>query len=250
MNILLSNDDGYLSEGIRAVALELQAEHNCTIVAPDSQRSACSHSLTMFQPLTLKKEVLPQINGAVYSCSGTPADCIKLALFEIFKDKKPDLIISGINAGANLGTDCIYSGTVAAAMEGMISGIPAISLSLSVFKSVVPMHYVTAISALKKALAIENVFSHLKNAMLNINAPNVPLNEIQGYKWAPLGLVNYQDTYDIEGNSYILKTGKLLERVCDDASDICLHMENYITYTLIHWDITAHNYMLQMKDIE
>jgi len=239
MNILLVNDDGYFAEGIVTLAKALQQEHHCTIVAPDRQRSACSHSLTMFAPVALKHAEVEGLSCPVYACSGTPADCVKLSLFTLYHEQKPDLIISGINNGANLGSDCLYSGTVSAAMEGLIGGVPSIAISLSAFKATQILHYETALVALSKALGRKAILSKLQKAVLNINVPNLSLEEIKGYSWAPLGLVKYVDTYERNGDFYLLHTGELLERPYEKESDFYMHMQDIVTYTLLNWDLTT-----------
>ena len=125
MNLLLTNDDGFDSVGIKVLANRLSKEHNVFIVAPSSNRSAVSHCITMFHPLTIKKE-----GENVWSCSGYPSDCVVTALKSSLLDKKIDAVISGINIGSNLGTDIVYSGTCAAARQGVFYGVPSIALSL------------------------------------------------------------------------------------------------------------------------
>lgn len=240
MRILLVNDDGFAAEGILTLARGLQKEHDCIICAPDRQRSAGSHSLTMFEPVEVEKKQIKGITCPIYSCSGTPVDCVKLALFAFYGEKNPpDLIISGINRGANLGSDCLYSGTVSAALEGLIAGVPAIAVSLGIFKEEETLHYETAWAALHRALEHPDILPNLKRSVLNINTPNLPAAEVKGHCWAPLGLVRYADTYEKDGNRYMLHTGKLRHMPCGHESDFCRHMADFVTYTFIDWDMTA-----------
>ena len=135
-NLLISNDDGIFALGIRTLANTLaQAGHHVTVVCPDRERSATGHGLTLHQPI--RAEIVESIfdpSVTAWSCSGTPADCVKFALSAVL-DTRPDFVISGINHGSNLGTDILYSGTVSAAMEGLIEGIPSIAISLASFTS-------------------------------------------------------------------------------------------------------------------
>ena len=138
MNILLVNDDGYFSQGILPFARALSAKHKVTIVAPHKPQSAAGHAITMHKPLRVKRfEELGEEYGCdIYSCSGKPADCVILGIFEVLEER-PDLVISGINFGANLGTDVIYSGTVSGALEAAMMGYPAIAVSLHSFNPTV-----------------------------------------------------------------------------------------------------------------
>ena len=135
LNILISNDDGIFADGIRSLAkTALQRGHKVTVVCPDQERSATGHGLTLQSPIRVEKaNELFEDGIQAWGCSGTPADCVKLALSELIK-KKPDLVISGINQGPNLGTDIFCSGTVAAAMEGTLENIPSMAVSLASFK--------------------------------------------------------------------------------------------------------------------
>ena len=131
MNILVTNDDGITAPGLEALTEAVQDFGRLTIVAPDSERSAASHSITLFDPIDVKQV---SMNGQVaWSCSGTPVDCVKIALSELM-DSPPDLIVSGINRGSNTGQNILYSGTVSAAVESMFSGIPAIAFSITSLK--------------------------------------------------------------------------------------------------------------------
>ena len=135
LNILISNDDGVFAEGIRALAKSaLKKGHKVTVVCPDQERSATGHGLTLQSPLRVERaDELFDKGIKALGCSGTPADCVKLALSELL-DKKPDLVLSGINHGPNLGTDIFCSGTVAAAMEGTLENIPSMAISVASFK--------------------------------------------------------------------------------------------------------------------
>ena len=176
MRILISNDDGYQAPGIKALENALSEIADVTIVAPDRNRSGASNSLTLEIPLNVHEY---QNNG--YYVNGTPTDCVHLAVTGLLPFQ-PDMVISGINDGSNLGDDILYSGTVAAATEGRFLGLPAIAVSLVGNK-----HYETA-AHVAKVLA-KRLSSHTLpvNTILNVNVPDVPLSEIAGYEITRLG---------------------------------------------------------------
>ena len=178
MRILLSNDDGYQARGIRCLAAALVAHGKVDVIAPERDHSGASNSLTLNRPLR------PRIaeNGFVY-VDGTPTDCVHLAITGLL-EKEPDIVVSGINAGANLGDDVIYSGTVAAAMEGRFLGLPAIAVSLVGDGS---NHYETA-ARVVTALLEQMVSSPMPaDTILNINVPDVPLSRLEGLEVTRLG---------------------------------------------------------------
>ena len=196
MKILLSNDDGYYSKGITGLAESLKQVADVTIVAPENNCSGKSSSLTLKNPLRIRKF---QDNG--YYVNGTPADCVFLALTKVL-DKKPDLLISGINHGANLGDDVLYSGTVGAAMGGRFSDIPCLALSITSLK---PQHLDAAIEASNIIVRDHLTKLTLRSTVLNINFPDVPIQKMQGYAITELGrrlmpdsLSKNIDTYDDE----------------------------------------------------
>ncbi|MGB8516998.1 MAG: 5'/3'-nucleotidase SurE [Gallionella sp.] len=178
MRILISNDDGYFAPGLAVLATYLSQVADVTVVAPERDRSGASNSLTLDRPLKLRRAA----NGFYY-VNGTPTDCVHLAVTGML-DHQPDMVVSGINAGANMGDDTIYSGTVAAATEGFLLGIPAIALSL-VGKELT--HYETAA---KVAVELVQRFSrqtHSKPWLLNVNVPDVVYEELRGMTVTRLG---------------------------------------------------------------
>lgn len=178
MKILISNDDGVYAPGIRALATELSMIAEIDVMAPDRNRSGASNSLTLTRPLIVKK--LP--NG-YFSVEGTPTDCVHLALTGFF-DAVANIVVSGINAGANLGDDILYSGTVAAAMEGRYLGLPAIAISM-VGENI--QHYDTA-AAIARRLILKLITHHLPaQTIFNINVPDLPLHAIKGLEVTRLG---------------------------------------------------------------
>lgn len=195
--ILISNDDGVYSEGLRFLARRLKQIGRIVIVAPDQERSAASHALTLHRPLRVKK-----ISQDVYAVDGTPTDCINLGINEILK-QKPDVIISGINHGANLGDDVHYSGTVSAALEGGIIGVPSIAISVVArerFRFEAATEF--AVRLVKKILRD----GLPKGIILNVNVPNVQPSLIKGYEITAQGKRNYGniivEKFDPRGRRY------------------------------------------------
>lgn len=178
MKILISNDDGYMAQGIKSLAKALSDLGDITVVAPDRNRSGASNSLTLENPLRLN-----QLENGVYRVEGTPTDCVHLAITGLLDDE-PDMVVSGINAGANLGDDVLYSGTVAAAMEGRFLGFPAIAISLVGADAT---HYETAAWAAQKLVAQLKTSSLPADTILNVNVPDLPIAEITGFESTRLG---------------------------------------------------------------
>jgi len=178
MKILISNDDGYMAEGIKALAEAMSSLGDITVVAPDRNRSGASNSLTLENPLRVNK-----LDNGVYRVEGTPTDCVHLAITGLLDDE-PDMVVAGINAGANLGDDVLYSGTVAAAIEGRFLGLPAVAISLNGHTAT---HYETAAWAAKKLVAQLLTSSLPADTILNINVPDLPIEEITGFESTRLG---------------------------------------------------------------
>ncbi len=178
MKILLSNDDGYFAPGLNILAAHIAQLAEVMVVAPERNRSGASNSLTLDRPLSVRKA-----SNGFYYVNGTPTDCVHIALTGLMEDM-PDMVISGINDGANMGDDTIYSGTVAAAMEGYLLGIPSIAISMSQHNST---HFETAAK-----VAVELVQHYQKHGfssptLLNVNVPDIPYNALQGTVVTRLG---------------------------------------------------------------
>ena len=178
MHILVSNDDGYRAPGISVLVEALAVDYEVSIVAPERNCSGASNSLTLERGLRACK-----LEENVYYVDGTPTDSVHLALTGLL-NKEPDLVVSGINAGANMGDDVLYSGTIAAAMEGRHLGLPAIAVSMD---SYTPEYYETAAKAVAQLLQGLSQFSFSANTILNINVPDIPWSEIKGFKATRLG---------------------------------------------------------------
>lgn len=181
MNILISNDDGVYAPGLAALAKALvDAGHQCTVIAPDRNRSAASNSLTLDRPL----EAIKHSTGFL-GVNGTPTDCVHLGVSGAFTNGvTPDLVVSGINAGANLGDDVIYSGTVAAAMEGRHLSLPAIAVSTTDFH---PQHYESAARVVAELVSQLETLNVPARTVLNVNVPDLPFEQLQGIKVTRLG---------------------------------------------------------------
>ena len=178
MHILISNDDGYQAPGIRALAAALGNIARVTVVAPDRDRSGASNSLTLDNPIRARR-----MDDGVTCVDGTPTDCVHLAITGLL-DTEPDMVIAGINAGANLGDDVLYSGTVAAAMEGRFLGLPAIAVSLASEK---PEHYETAAGVALELVQRLQSGSLPADTILNVNVPDVAPDQVKGMQATRLG---------------------------------------------------------------
>ncbi|MDR2839629.1 MAG: 5'/3'-nucleotidase SurE [Azonexus sp.] len=178
MRILLSNDDGYFAPGLAVLAAALAGLGEITVVAPEKNRSAASNSLTLDRPLFLR-----QADSGFYYVNGTPSDCVHLAVTGML-DQLPDIVVSGINHGANMGDDTIYSGTVAAATEGYLLGLPSIAISLTSFAG---RHYATAGQVARELVGrfIRDPIRH--PVLLNVNVPDIPCDQLQGMEVTRLG---------------------------------------------------------------
>ncbi|NDJ17404.1 5'/3'-nucleotidase SurE [Myxacorys almedinensis A] len=247
MRLLISNDDGVYARGIQTLANTLaEAGHQVSVVCPDRERSATGHGLTLHQPIRAEKiESLFHPAVQVWACSGTPSDCVKLAIWALL-DEPPELVLSGINHGANLGTDVLYSGTVSAAMEGMIEGIPSVALSLTSFSSQNFQPAADFACALVEQLA-KHPLPEL--TLLSVNVPSVARDQIRGAIVTRQGVRRYIDVFekrvDPRGKTYYWLAGELLEDVddpdvaADAPTDVEAIRENYITITPLHYNLTS-----------
>ncbi|HEY8280261.1 MAG TPA: 5'/3'-nucleotidase SurE [Bdellovibrionota bacterium] len=261
MKILISNDDGVSAEGIKALAREF-SDHSVVVVAPERERSTTGHSLTLHKPLRMHR-----LEKNVYSVSGGPADCVLVALNEIYKGKKPDLVLSGINRGANLGQDVFYSGTASAAREAANHGIPAVAVSLSLDfqKKGVKENYGTAARGLRQVLnqALAH-FAGKKGAswaaglrswhpgmMLNVNVPNLPYGKVKGIGIATQGYRIYSTKLlkrvDFRGRNYFWIGGEYQGFRNLKDSDCWYVDRGYIAVTPLELDTTMKDVYLELK---
>ncbi|HAT8370045.1 TPA: 5'/3'-nucleotidase SurE [Legionella pneumophila] len=233
MKILVSNDDGVLAPGIKILANELSTLGEVKVVAPDRNRSGASNSLTLTQPLRVK-----QLDNGYYSVDGTPTDCVHLALTG-FLEPIADIVVSGINEGANLGDDVLYSGTVAAAMEGRYLGLPAIAISM-VGDNI--QHYETA-AIIAKQLVIKLSANKLPSqTILNVNVPDLPLNQIKGMQVTRLGTRHSAEPiikeYDPRGRPIYWVGPPGIEADAGAGTDFFAIKTGHVSITPLHLDMT------------
>ncbi len=240
MRLLLVNDDGINAEGIQTLAKELEKEYELTIVAPDDQRSASGHSITLRKPIVVKRVKIEGIKSETYTISGTPADCVRVALDKIVKDPL-DLVVSGINVGVNLGADVLYSGTVSAAIEANMYKIPSIATSAQVKDN----HGNFQAAAKYTSRIIRDIGDRLieHNLVLNINTPNIEDEKIKGIKVCRIGGVIYDyyvEEKDENEEKFVIQTEGRDEKKSSIGNDTDRYYvkEGYVTITPITYDLT------------
>lgn len=247
MRILVSNDDGINSEGLHSlVEMAKKLADEVFVVAPDRDQSAASHSLSLHTPLRADR-----IAENVYSVEGTPTDCINLAVNGLFKNRKPDFIISGINKAANMGDDITYSGTVSAAIEGTLLKVPSIAFSLASrnnFKFNTGSYY----SKIVTEHVIENGLP--EGVLLNVNIPNLDINKVKGIKITRQGKRVYNESIiskvDPRGKEYFWIGGNEIDYVNIEESDIVSVNEGYVSVTPIRLDMTDYDYLKKLADVK
>lgn len=247
MKLLLTNDDGIYAPGLYKLAKELEKYHEVVIAAPDNQRSACGHSITITRPLIVKKVKLEGINSKAYSIDGTPADCVRTSIEKLIEGKI-DMVISGINKGVNLGTDVIYSGTVSAAIEAAVYNIPSIAVS-SEFQGDKDNYEIAAKTAVEIiSIAKNNYISD--DVVLNINVPLVDKEDIKGIKVCKIGNRTYSNVFieskDEEGNLVYEIIGSVNDKDEEDT-DVSYFKQGYITITPLHYDLTNYKIIDRVK---
>lgn len=239
--ILVTNDDGVSAPGLRALVQAMTEIGNVVVVAPDKPQSGMGHAITIGDPLRIEKvHLFGQIEA--YQCSGTPVDCVKLAKDKILH-RNPDLCVSGINHGSNSSVNVIYSGTMSAAMEACIEGIPAVGFSLldysfeADFSAAV--HYAKIISR----LLLQNGLP--PGTLLNVNFPKLPLDEIKGMKVCRQAKAKWEEDYDERvdprGNKYYWLTGKFVSYDAGEDSDEYALRQNYVSVVPVQFDLTANH---------
>jgi 5'-nucleotidase len=232
--ILLTNDDGYFAKGIHTLRDALSGRWKTIIVAPDREQSGSSHSLTMHSPLRLD-----EMSPGVYKADGTPTDCVLLALRGGVANS-PAILVSGINHGPNIGDDITYSGTVAAAMEGTLNGIPSIAVSLDGTGN-----FETAVAVAR--VVVNNVATHglPANTLLNVNVPDIPLDELRGIRITSQSSRRYDDQVvtktDPRGRPYFWIAGNVTSRDAPKTSDFHAVESGFASVTPIQLDLTNHD---------
>lgn len=244
MRILLSNDDGYLAPGLVCLREHLRREHLVTVVAPDRNRSGASNSLTLMRPLRVHDH-----GNDVLSVDGTPTDCVHLGLSGLLHEP-PGMVISGINAGANLGDDTLYSGTVAAAMEGRSLGYPAIAVSLA--GGIAPRHYEAA------ARVVLRLLQHLQRSplpastILNVNVPDIPYDELAGIEATRLGHRHRAEsvvcTQDPRGRPIYWISAAGAEADAGPGTDFHAIAQRRVAVTPLSVDLTRHSSLDELQE--
>ena len=250
MNILITNDDGIYADGIIELAKAISKIANVYVVAPESQKSATGHAITIHNPIMVHKIDMGE-NIKSYAISGTPADCVKVGIEGLFKDINIDLVLSGINNGSNLGTDVIYSGTVSAALEGFILNKPSIAISYDEVNVKREIYKDASKYVVNLVENIKDKLDLLNDCILNVNIPNT---KIKGSKITKLGQRNY-DNAMVEkinpfGQKYYWIGGKLMELDQDEDSDIACEKDGYISITPINIEMTNLRKFELLKDIK
>ena len=242
MRILVTNDDGIHAPGLYALLISLQEIGQVRVVAPDREQSAAGHAVTLHQPLRVKPVELPGVRGEVFACNGTPADCVVLG--RLTNPEPPDLVVSGINGGANLGEEVLYSGTVSAAMEATIQGLRSFAISVTSYNNV------DFSPAARFAARLATTFPHTDlppHCFLNVNMPAVPYEEIEGIAITRLGRRGYLNTIekreDPRGDPYYWFSGTPTETDSGPGTDIAAIAQNKISITPTHFDVTSYHVM-------
>jgi 5'-nucleotidase len=243
--ILVSNDDGVHAPGIKALSRELRAIGDVTVVAPDRERSGASHSLTMDVPLRAHR-----IDDSRIGVDGTPTDCVLLAVKRLLRER-PDLMVSGINRGPNMGDDVTYSGTIAAAMEATLLGIPSMAISLSRKGDADYDYGPAALIATRLALMVlERGLP--ESTLLNVNVPNIPIGRIEGVEIARQGKQVYEEAVvekkDPRGRTYYWIGGQLTSWKPEESTDYAAVNGNRVSVTPVHLDLTDYRTMDVLKD--
>lgn len=249
MKILLTNDDSIQAKGLAVLWSELKEIAEVVVVAPDRERSATGHGITMDIPLRAEKTSF--FDGKAWVVNGTPADCVKLAI-NCLLEEKPDLIIAGINRGSNLGADIFYSGTVSGALEGVILGFPAIAVSVTEYLN---PDYRYAASFISKLVPKVLKTSICSDTMLNINVPSLAPEEIRGVEITRLGTRKYINPFearvDPRGKAYYWLGGEVVD-IIDEASgrdtDVASIQEHKVSVTPIQVDLTNYRAMDTLRD--
>ena len=247
--ILLTNDDGISAPGLAALHSEMVRIGDVTVVAPDSEKSAVGHAITLSDPLRVWN-FNKDGHFFGYAVSGTPADCVKIAYWALL-DHKPDLVVSGINLGSNTGINVIYSGTVSAATEGTILDIPSFAISLTTFRN--PDFRFAAKFAVKVA---KQILAHglPKGTFLNVNVPAVDESEISGAVVTRQGQATFKEHFDRrvdpQDRVYYWLTGKKVEVEEDADVDDRAILNNQISITPIHYKLTNYSYLEELKSWE
>jgi len=243
MEILVTNDDGIHAAGLRALAGALRPLGNVTVIAPDREQSAASHALTLHRPLRIKK-----VEDGILSVDGTPTDCVLLGVHGFMKSRKPDLVVSGINHGPNMGNDTSYSGTVAAAVEGTFLGIPSVAVSLATWNE--------ADFEPAGVVAHDLVRTFLQHGVrpgmcISVNIPPIPRAAMKGVRVTRLGKRVFRDVIvektDPRGKLYYWIGGEDPTWEADELSDFNAVNDGYVSVTPLLLELTDYKAIVEME---
>ena len=246
--ILITNDDSIEAKGIASLVEAMKPLGDIVVVAPDTVQSGKGHAITIYQPLRLKQSTIFE-GVESYTCSGTPVDCVKLGIYEVLH-RRPTLLVSGVNHGSNAATNVLYSGTMSAAVEGAIEGIPSIGFSLLDYDADADfdasMHYATKIA--------ENVINNglQKGVCLNVNIPKGKLNELSGMKICRQGRAYWEDSFDKRqdpfGGDYYWLTGDYTFTDKGEDTDLWALSHNFVSVVPTQFDMTAHHLISNLNE--
>ncbi len=248
MRFLLTNDDGIYARGLNALYKELSEEAECLIVAPEVEQSAVGHAITISRPLTVRQA---RKNGIFlgYAVAGTPADCVKIGIREL-GDSPFDLVVSGINIGANVGINVIYSGTVSAATEGSILGIPSLAISLNTHDRDADFSFAAKFARKMAVFMLKH--NPDKNIPLNVNIPAIPEEKIKGIVVTKQGRARLMESFekrvDPRDNIYYWLAGETRLSEMEEAdSDACVLKKEMISITPIYYDLTRYDVLANLS---
>ena len=246
MKILVTNDDGIFSSGIFSLWEVAKEFGDVTVVAPNSEKSAVGHGITISKPIYIKKITRKNLfNG--YAVSGTPADCVKIAIKNIMSSP-PELILSGINIGSNLGNNIIYSGTVSAAIEGSLLGVPSFAISLDTFD---PISFITSKSIIRRIINKIELSKIPLGSILNINIPNCNIDEVKGIKITKQGNQYFKDSFEEcfnpKGVPYYWIKGEMIDKDSSLELDGYAIKNNYISITPLSFKMTDYSFFDELK---
>ncbi|MCC9135525.1 5'/3'-nucleotidase SurE [Pontibacter silvestris] len=249
--ILVSNDDGITAPGIHMLVKVAKKIGDVVVVAPDSPQSGMGHAITIGNTLRLDKSIaLEDLDVEAYECSGTPADCVKLAKFHVLKDRRPDLVVSGINHGSNSSISVLYSGTMSAAIEGAIEGFPAIGFSLCDYGHDADFSHTEEFVEQIIRQAIENGIP--ENVALNVNFPKKSSEKIKGIKICRQAHAKWQEEFDerLDPNNrrYFWMTGSFVNFDKGEDTDEWALVNNYVSVVPCQFDMTAHHAVARLNN--
>lgn len=246
--ILVTNDDGITAPGIRTLIKVMNSIGDVVVVAPDSPQSAMGHAITINHTLYCKKEHIDGGPQTEYSCSGTPADCVKLAVHELL-DRKPDLCVSGVNHGSNSSVNVIYSGTMSAAIEAGMEGVPAIGFSLLDYNWEADF---SQIESFIKTITLQVLTQGLqKGIILNVNFPKLVESDIKGIRVSRQANANWIEKFDKRqtplGRDYYWLTGEFNNLDKGEDTDEWALENGYVSVVPVQYDLTAHHYIQELN---